>query len=174
TGKAWVVLGDAQFWAGQVDDSLASMRRGERILRAALGPDHPEVGMAMMGIDAVHSQRGDSDEAVAGARRVLAIMERAHGPRHPRTMSALGHLAATLAVRASATPGAVEPWKEIVSLFDRKVRAGRSQGLPMLSARMFLLKAKLRLGPLGPEGERELRRLIVETEQARGANSDAA
>src|SRR5690606_28026946 len=56
TGKAWVVLGDAQFWAGQVDDSLASMRRGERILRAALGPDHPEVGMAMMGIDAVHSQ----------------------------------------------------------------------------------------------------------------------
>ena len=173
TGRAWAVLGDAQFWAGQLDASLASMRRGERILRAALGPDHPEVAMAMMGIDAVHSQRGESDQAVAGARRVLAIVERAHGPRHPRTMSALGHLAATLAVRASATPGAVEPWHEIVSLFDRKVRAGRSQGLPMLSARMFLLKAKLRLGPLGAEDERELERLIAEMEQAHGPNSDS-
>src|SRR5690606_33256466 len=173
TGRAWAVLGDAQFWAGQLDASLASMRRGERILRAALGPDHPEVAMAMMGIDAVHSQRGESGRGVAGARRVLAIVERAHGPRHPRTMSALGHLAATLAVRASATPGAVEPWHEIVSLFDRKVRAGRSQGLPMLSARMFLLKAKLRLGPLGAEDERELERLIAEMEQAHGPNSDS-
>ncbi len=173
TGKAWVVLADSQFWSGQVDAALQSARRGEAILRAALGPGHPEVAEATMVIDGVYSQTGKSDEAVAGARRALAIMQQAHGPDHQRTLDAIGHLAATLAVKASETPEAKAPWQEVVSLFERQVRTGRRQGLPMLSARMFLVKAKLRIGQVDEGAEQELRQLIAALGKARGESSDA-
>ncbi|MBO9663725.1 serine/threonine-protein kinase [Dokdonella sp.] len=174
TGKAWVVLGDAQFWNGQLDAALESAQRGEAILSAALGAEHPETAQAAIVIGSIQAQTGKPDEAVASARRVLAIMEKAHGAEHQATLKAVGHLAATLAVQASARPGETAPWQEVIALYARKVDAGTKQGLPMLSERMFLIKAKLRVGRIDPGTEQELERVIAALGEARGRYSDAA
>lgn len=174
TGKAWVVLGDAQFWNGQLDPALASARRGEAILSAALGAEHPETALAAIVIGSIQAQTGQSEAAVASARRTLAIMEKTHGAEHQDTLKAVGHLAATLAVQASAHAGDTAPWQEVISLYARKVEAGAKQGLPMLSERMFLIKAKLRVGRIDPGTEQELERVIAALAEARGADSDAA
>lgn len=173
TGKAWALLGDAQFWSGRIEDALHSARRGEEVLNAALGADHPETALASIVIGSIQAQTGQPDEAVARARRTLAIMEKAHGPDHQATLKAVGHLAATLAVRASSTPQDTAPWQEVISLYARKVDAGRRQGLPMLSERAMLIKAKLRVGRIDPGTEQELDAVIQSLAEARGKASDA-
>jgi serine/threonine-protein kinase len=173
TGKAWVLLGSAQFWDGQIDAARGSVARGEAILRAALGPDHPEVARAMQVTAGMDSQAGRSDEAVATARRVLAIMRRAHGPAHQRTLDAMASLAATLAVRASEHPDDAAAWNEVASLFAAIVDAGRRQGLPMLTARMHLVKARMRIGQVDANAERELREVIAELAKIEGPLGDS-
>lgn len=169
TGKAWVLLANAQFWARQVAPAPESAQRGVAILRAALGDDHPAVAEAMEEVAAVYSQTGRSfDQAIASARHGLAILQRAHGPSHPKTIGAMTHLAATLAVRADAQPDAKASWQEVISLFSRAVEMGRRQGMPMLKPRVSLIKARLRIDQIGEETERELEQVISEYGNARG------
>lgn len=100
-------------------------------------------------------------------------MQQAYGPKHQESMRAMGYLAAALAVSASSRPDAAKAWDEVVDLFARRVGLGQSQGLPMLSERMVLIKAKLRLGLVDEAAQEELEDIIAALSEAMGATNDA-
>ena len=173
TGKAWAVLGNSHFWNGQADIAQEFVQRSVDILSAALGEDHPETARATLVRGAIHSHLGRAEEAVANGRRALSIMQQAYGPKHQESMRAMGYLAAALAVSASSRPDAAKAWDEVVDLFARRVGLGQSQGLPMLSERMVLIKAKLRLGLVDEAAQEELEDIIAALSEAMGATNDA-
>lgn len=173
TGKAWSALGHSHFWNGQVDTALEYTQRGMDLLAATLGEEHPETLRAMMVRDTVRAHGGDFGQAVDNARRALAILERVHGPDHQSTMRAVGFLAAALAA-TSARSGDPDTWNEVIALFARRVDTGRRQGLPVLSERMMLIKARLRIDQLDEDAEGELKDIIAALTEARGQANDSA
>lgn len=172
TGKAWGMTGHSHFWNGQIDTALEYTHRGMDILRATLGEDHPETVRTLMVYDTIRAHRGDTAGVVDNARRALEVMEQAHGPDHQATMRAVGYLAAVLAA-SSARSGDTEVWDEVVGLFARRVETGRRQGLPVLSERMVLIKARLQVGQMMEGVEQELRAIIAALAEARGPDSDS-
>ncbi len=170
TGKAWAVMSEAQYANSQLGPALEAAQNAERILSRALGPDHPEVADALRMAAAAHSQTGEASLGVQQTRRALAIMLRAHGPSHQRSIRAMVHLGSAIAVQALES-GAEPPWHEVVDLYQRAVSEGEKQGLPMLVNRVYLIRAKLRLGQT--EGaEAELDRVIDGLTRARGPAND--
>ena len=173
TGKAWGALGHSHFWNGQVDTALEYTQRGMDLLAATLGEEHPETLRAMMVRDTVRAHGGDFGQAVDNARRALALLERVHGPDHQSTMRAVGFLAAALAA-TSARSGDPDTWNEVIALFARRVDTGRRQGLPVLSERMMLIKARLRIDQVDEGAEDELKDIIAALTEARGPGNDSA
>lgn len=173
TGKAWQLLGYAHFWQGDTVTALEFVQRGEAILAKALGDTHPETVRTSMVKGIIYSQIGRSDEAEAIARRGLALLESVYGPAHQETMKAVGHLAAVLATRASARTDARNAWQEVVDLFARRVEIGLRQGLPVLSERMVLIKAKLRLGQADQAVQDDMEEIVAALREEYGATSDA-
>ena len=172
TGKAWQVLGYAHFWQGDADIALEFVQRGEGILSVALGEMHPETVRTTMVKGVIYSHTGRSDEAVAIARRGLAALEAVYGPGHQETLRAIGVLAAVLAVRAPTRPDADEAWQEVIDLFARRVEIGLRQGLPMLSERMVLIKAKLRLRQVDQAAQDDMEEIVSALREEYGAASD--
>lgn len=172
TGKAWGALGHSHFWNGQVDTALEYTQRSMDLLAATLGEEHPETLRAMMVHDTIRMHGGDATGVVDNARRALAVMERVHGPDHQATMRAVGYLAAALAA-TSARSGDLDTWNEVIALFARRVDTGRRQGLPVLSERMMLIKARLRVGQVDEGAQQELADIIAALVEARGPVSDA-
>lgn len=173
TGRAWQVLGYARFWQGDAATALEFVQRGEAILSAALGEMHPETVRTTMVKGVIYSHTGRSDEAVAIARRGLAILESVYGPDHQETMKAVGNLAAVLAVQASTRTGPANAWQEVIDLFARRVGIGLRQGLPVLSERMVLIKAKLRLGQVDQAAQDDMEDIVAALREEYGASSDA-
>ncbi len=172
TGKAWQVLGYAHFWQGDADIALEFVQRGEGILSVALGEMHPETVRTTMVKGVIYSHTGRSDEAVAIARRGLAALEAVYGPGHQETMKAVGNLAAVLAVQASAQADRIAAWQEVIDLFARRVGIGLRQGLPVLSERMVLIKAKLRLGQVDQAVQDDMEDIVAALREEYGASSD--
>jgi Tfp pilus assembly protein PilF len=78
----------------------------DRVLAATekdLGPDHPQVAMALNNLGVALWTDGKSKEAVAPLERALAIQERVYGPDHPEVAATLRNL-----VDVYATNGQVE------------------------------------------------------------------
>ena len=173
TGKVLVELGSSQLWNGEDDLAMVSLQQGRKILGDALGDGHPETVRADMIIAAIEAQHGGTAEAVVGSRRALATMELVYGPDHQRTLTAVGYLAATLAMQAMKTPKNPEIWAEAVSLFERRVRSGQKQGLPVFSERNVLIKARLRTGDVSAKTAIEMEDIISGMAEARGQNSEA-
>lgn len=65
-------------------------------LEASLGPDHPDVGRALVRLSALYSEQAQVDKADGAARRALVILESAHGPDHPDVARAISALATAL------------------------------------------------------------------------------
>ena len=170
TGKAWVLVAtiEAASRSGEPDTDAAS--RGVAILRAALGPDHPEVARAMQisGWNQVRRDPKSLDQVVADARRALRIVQRSNGPSTPQAIGAMVHLAAMLASQGDGQPGSKPVWPEVISLYARATEMGARQGMPMLWPRATLVRAKLRAGQTGPALETELKQVEAELARARG------
>ena len=78
-----------------------------------------------------------------------------------------------LATRASARTDARNAWQEVVDLFARRVEIGLRQGLPVLSERMVLIKAKLRLGQADQAVQDDMEEIVAALREEYGATSDA-
>ena len=122
-------------------------------------------------IAGIVAQRGDYAAAIASSRRALAVMEQTYGPNHQRTLTAIGYLAAILAMQASVSPEDAAAWDEAVSLFERRVHRGQQQGWPVYAERMMLIKARLRGGEVSAETLQEVRHVLAGMVEARGADS---
>lgn len=173
TGRAWALLGNSHFWNGQVDSALECVQRGVELLSAALGEDHPETVRATLVRGTIHLHTRRPGEAVENARRALGIMEKVYGPNHRETMRAMGFLAAALAVTVPSRPDRDQAWQEVIDLFARRTEIGIRQGLPMLSERMVLIKAKMRVGQVDEQAQRELENIVAALTEARGASNDS-
>ena len=174
TGKAWLLLGYANFWNGDADTALPMAEKSASMLAAALGEDHPEALRASLLVGVIHAHSGEVDAAVDNARRAVAVLERSLGADHKETMNAMGNLGALLAVQVSMQPGAAEAgWQEVIDLFARRVASGVHQGLPMLSERMVLIKAKLRVGQVDEKLRTDMENIVTELAETLGADNDA-
>ena len=172
TGKAWVVSAQTRYWGADAAAAMALVKQGERILRTTLGANHPETVRATMLIGLIHAHLGEFSDAIPIGRRALAIMQQVYGDQHQETLSAIGHLGAMLAASVAGSPGS-PVWQEVISLFERRVRTGMQQGLPMLSERMVLIKARMHAGKLDERALRELEDIVSALAVARGPNNDA-
>ena len=170
TGKAWILVATIVASSSSAKPDTAAAQRGEEILRAALGPDHPETARASQVVGWMQSRIDPKvmDEAIADARRALSIMQRSHGASTPQAIGAMVHLASMLASKGDARQGSDALWTEVISLYSRATAMGARQGMPMLWPRASLVRARLRAGQTGPELEAELKRVIAELTQARG------
>lgn len=172
TGKAWVVSAQSHYANGEADTAMELAREGGRVLGASLGEEHPETVRAALVIGLVHAHSGRFDEALPIGRRAVAIMERVYGPTHQETMGAIGHLGAMLAVSVASSPESAV-WDEVIDLFRRRVVTGQRQGMPMLSERMVLIKARMHVGDIDQESLQELEDIVSALATARGRNHDA-
>ena len=66
-----------------------------RIWEAALGPDHPEMAVALTNLAWAYSGESRYADAEALMRRVLSICERSLGPEHPQVFRTLSNLGRT-------------------------------------------------------------------------------
>jgi eukaryotic-like serine/threonine-protein kinase len=85
--------GSALSRAGRSDEALVSFQRGLAMWEEHLGPDHPNVGLALGAIASIHAGRGEYDDALARHQRALALMEAAHGREHPSVAQSLNNQA---------------------------------------------------------------------------------
>ncbi len=98
---------------------MESFRRARSIVETSLGPDHPNVALALISIGNVHVADGAFREALEAYRRALAIQEKAYGDRHPWmafTFFNLGETYANLGEHATGLDyyrRAVAVWEEV-------------------------------------------------------------
>ncbi len=69
---------------------------GERVLEIrekTLGPDHPDVALAVNNLSNLFNLKGDFEKSEEGYQRALKIREKVLGPEHPDVASTLNNLA---------------------------------------------------------------------------------
>jgi len=160
TLQALSAIAGATDLAGDSIGAAAIQRRVLRGLETALGPSHPEVGVAAYNLATLERKLGHPAGARALAERALAVWEAAYGPAHPRVAVALGGLAD---VRADAgefaaardltrraldilqaagleTPATLEQWQRLGSL-ERQL--GRARASTQAFERALALSVRL-------------------------------
>jgi tetratricopeptide (TPR) repeat protein/tRNA A-37 threonylcarbamoyl transferase component Bud32 len=86
-------LGSLHRVRGEYDRALELHERARILYEGALGPEHPEVAVALNNLGTVEHDRGRYADAVAFLQRALAIDEVALGPEHPGFAASLNNLA---------------------------------------------------------------------------------
>jgi CHAT domain-containing protein/Tfp pilus assembly protein PilF len=75
--------------------AYTSIERALEIRERVLGPDHPDVAVALNGLGRLHRSKGDQAKAESIFQRALSICEKSFGPENPAvtdSLSNLGHL----------------------------------------------------------------------------------
>ena len=72
------------YQAGKFADAVPLAQRALAIREKALGPDHPDVALALNNLAELYRNQGRYAEAEPLYKRALAIEEKALGPDHPR------------------------------------------------------------------------------------------
>ena len=85
-------IGVVLFTKGDLDGALEKYRDADRIDRATLGDEHPNVASRVNNIGSVLLAHGDHKGAAACATMSFRILLRAHGPRGQNTVSAAQNL----------------------------------------------------------------------------------
>ena len=99
---------------GDYQRALALRESALRICQAKLGPDHPNMAVALGNLADTYRALGRAAEALPLLERALRIIEAALGPDHPDVAVALGNLAGTYRALGRAA--------EALPLFERALR----------------------------------------------------
>ncbi|MBL9106262.1 MAG: serine/threonine protein kinase [Myxococcales bacterium] len=81
---------------GDFDAAQALYERVVATRERVLGPEHPDVGLAVGNLANVLEARGTSDRALELMRRALAVLEQAYGVDHPSVAQVLNNLGGAL------------------------------------------------------------------------------
>ena len=95
-GKTLTVLARTLIRQGEVDEAVTLARRGLALVRARLGPLHPDVADSMNTLGIALAEAGRYAEARKQELQALAVVEEGMGPNHPRVGYALGQLGKSL------------------------------------------------------------------------------
>src|SRR5262245_32725230 len=79
--------------AGKYDEALPYFEGALEIRERRLGPDHPDVSQAIIGLATIHNFKGEYSKAEPLYQRALAIREKSLGPEHPDVAQSLNILA---------------------------------------------------------------------------------
>ncbi len=78
---------------GRFDEMIALAERSLALSQKVLGPEHPDVALALNNLGAAYQAKGDYARAEPLYERSLAIREPALGPEHPDVAGSLNNLA---------------------------------------------------------------------------------
>ncbi len=90
---------------GDYDAAQVLYERIITIRERILGPEHPDVGMAIGNLANLLAARGASDEPLALYQRSLVVLESAYGSDHPTVAQALNNLGGALLQRGRMDEG---------------------------------------------------------------------
>ena len=85
--------------AGNYDAGVETATRALELFTEALGPSHPDIAVALLGLAQAHREREQFDEALALLERALRLREDAFGPQHPDVATVIVNIGAVLADR---------------------------------------------------------------------------
>jgi tetratricopeptide (TPR) repeat protein len=107
-------LANAQFYAGNLDESEAINRRLLQEERQRRTGDHPDIADTLLNLGAIEFSRGRYPAAAERDREALGILERWYGPDHPEAASAMTILASALSIQ--------KQFDEAAQLLERALR----------------------------------------------------
>jgi len=85
-------LGAVLYAQGKYEEALGYHERALTTYEALLGPDHPDVALALNNVGNALEEQGKYEEALGYHERALVIYEAALGPNHPTVAFALHNL----------------------------------------------------------------------------------
>jgi len=100
---------------GSYDEAGVLYERALELVRAALGPEHLNVGRGLANIGVVAFSRGSFAEARPVFEQALAILEDALGPQHPDLAIVLGNLGA-VAFEEGDYPKALATYERVFAI----------------------------------------------------------
>jgi len=117
--SALTTIADEERELGRFQDSLRDHERALAILTKRLGPDHPDVGMALSAIATIHFLRHEPEPAVDFATRAVALQQRALGDDHPRTLLARTRLG-TIYMESHRVKDAIVELERVLAARERR------------------------------------------------------
>lgn len=88
-------LGGVALDQGKADEALDFLGRGIERSRAALGPEHPSIGLALHLVGTAKYTVSRYDEALETFQEALLILKAAYGENHPEVADTLNNMGAT-------------------------------------------------------------------------------
>lgn len=173
TGRAWVMVGKAQFYTGDPKSATEAFDRAEAIFDRTLGRRHPDFSDALVIRSAMYYEKGDMTRAIETTREALDVLERAYGPGHDATLRRRTDLAALLLQEVPKQSGErrTATLREAKALLSDVLRTGERQGLPMGYVRDEYADALLYDRQID-DAEQQAQRAIDEMTVLFGPNSD--
>ena len=137
TGRAWVVVGKAFFYASDAKRATSALDRAAKIFDRSLGQRHPDFADALVIRSAMAFETGDVPRAIDISRSAVDVLERAYGPSHEATLRRRTDLASLLLYYGQKQSGGQQQvlLLEAKDMLSDVLRAGDRQGLPMAYAR---------------------------------------
>ncbi|MEM7156823.1 MAG: serine/threonine-protein kinase [Myxococcota bacterium] len=86
-------IASARSLMGELEQAKQHYVRALSIQEKILGPEHPNVAIALSNLATLHGRLGEFDEAKALLRRALSVHEKTVGLEHPRVAGTLNNLA---------------------------------------------------------------------------------
>jgi tetratricopeptide (TPR) repeat protein len=142
--------------------SRAELARALAIAEKAYGPEHPEVGTALMAMAGLAMEQHKWDEAERLYRRALAMVEKAYGPDHLEVGYVLHNLATNIYWQGR-TAGALPYLQRAVAVMDRALGANNVAVGKWLGDEAQVLYELGRWTELRPVLERMLTKPVVDT-----------
>ena len=146
------VLADLQ----RTDEAAASFEEALRVIREAVGDDHPDVARAYDGLASVHYDKQELDQAIAGFERAIVIKEAAMGPDHPGLVVSLANLGMSHA-DAGRPQEALAPLQRAAALIEASFGKEHPNLAVILTARGSAYRDLQRL----PEARADLERAVA-------------
>jgi tetratricopeptide (TPR) repeat protein len=91
--------------AGQLDKALPLYEETLKLMKAKLGPDHPDTLTSMNNLALGYRAAGQLDKALPLLEETLKLRKAKLGPDHPDTLTSMNNLAVGLPGRRAARQG---------------------------------------------------------------------
>lgn len=167
TGRAWILLGFTQYYAGSKVIARQKLQAGLSMIEAAYGREHPDYAQALM--FTAYTAPSDNRDSVAQLREVLRICDKTMGPRHEITIRARNSLSIRL---LNLSPRAQQPGDaaELLSLSTQNLKFKQEAGLPTARETYVLARALMLHGHRSdlPRAAALLRRTQVDIDRYYG------
>ncbi len=134
-------------------EAIAQSELGLELLEQGLGPNHPQLGLALGNVAIVYGYLDEHERAIVRLEQALTILDRAYGPEHPHGALTRLNLATNLSRARRDLPRALELAEASLRTHETTVGSEHTMTAESLRAIGGIYSASGRpseaLGPLG-------------------------